>query len=330
MKPTRTASWWLVLPDGSRRRVEPWGCLLGRAADCDVVLVSEDASRRQALVYLGADGPHLVAMGRAPTKLGGDVVEGSRALLDGATIELPGSSCRIVAESVPERDGEPSWVVERVGGSFFGIGDRPLSVGSDPADGLRIDGMPPRALTFRVVDERLLVEFGDGGSLDGQAVAAGAVEAVGAGARIVVGSEAMRVIAGGGGHDATTRGSSQVAALAVTRAALEFLPHGGRLRLTVGGRERSLYLADRRCDLIACLLQPPPPLRVGEFVPDDALLPRVWPGKPSDRTAINVLVHRVRRDLVRAGIDGVALIERSAGGGGTRIVLAPRADVAVR
>ncbi len=325
-----TSTWWLVLPDGSRRRVEPGGCLLGRAADCDVVLVSQDASRRQALVYLSADGPHVVAMGRAPTKLGTELVEGSRALVDGAVIEVVGQQYRVVAETVGERDGEPSWVIERVGGAFFGVGDRPLTIGSDAGDDVRIEGMPPRALILRVVDDRLLVEFGDAGTLDGQAVAAGAIEAVGAGTRVAVGSEVMRVIAGGGGHDATTRGADRPSAVKATAATLEFLPNGGRLRLVVGGRERSLYLADRRCDLMACLLQPPAPLRVGEFVPDDVLLPRVWPGKPSDRTAINVLVHRLRRDLVRAGIDGVALIERSTGGGGTRVVLAGGADVSVR
>ncbi len=302
------------------------------------MLVSEDASRRQALVYLGAEGPYVVAMGRAPTMLDGVTVETSRQCTNGSKVEVPGLSCTLVAEPVTEREEEPSWVIERVGGAFFGVGERPLTIGGAADDGLRIAGRPPHALTFRVIGERLVVEFGADGTVDGRAVAAGAVEGLRPGSRVGVGdpadvdhSIALRVIDGGRAHDVTTQGMGvRPVDVRVTAIALEFLPHGGRLRLVSAGRERSLYLADRRCDLVACLLQPPAPLQPGEVVPDDVLLPRVWPGKPADRTAINVLVHRLRRDLVRAGIDGVALVERSTGGGGTRLVLARGAKVEVR
>ena len=312
--------------------------MLGRAADCDVVLVSEDASRRQAMVYLGADGPHVVPMGRAPTLLDGVVVETPRACGHGSNVEVPGLKCTLVAEPVTLRDGEPSWVIERVGGAFFGIGERPLTIGGAPDDGLHVAGLPAHALTFRVVSERLVVEFGTAGTVDGRAIAAGSVEGLAPGSRVTGGeladpnhSIALRVIDGGRQHDATTRGAGvRLPDEQVTTAALEFLPHGGRLRLVSGSRELSLYLPDRRCDLVACLLQPPAPLLPGEFVPDDVLLPRVWPGKPADRTAINVLVHRLRRDLVRAGIDGCALVERSAGGGATRFALSRGASVGVR
>jgi len=335
---TLASTWWLRLPDGSGRRVEPSGCLLGRAADCDVVLVSEDASRRQALVYLGAEGPYVVAMGRAPTLLDGVNVDTSRPCASGSKVDVPGLSCTLVAEPLTEREDEPSWVIERIGGAFFGVGERPLTIGGAADDGLRIAGRPPHALTFRVIGERLVVEFGAEGTVDGRTVASGAVEGLRPGSRVGVGdpadadhSIALRVIDGGRAHDVTTQGTgARPVDMHVTAITLDFLPHGGRLRLVSGGHERSLYLADRRCDLVALLLQPPAPLRPGEFVPDDVLLPRVWPGKPADRTAINVLVHRLRRDLVRAGIDGVALVERSTGGGGTRLVLARGATVEVR
>lgn len=331
------STWWLQLADGSRRRIEPSGCLLGRAADCDVVLVSEDASRRQALVYLGADGPQIVAMGRASTLLDGVAVETSRACNDGARVEVPGLGCTLVAEAIADRGGEPSWVIERVGGAFFGVGERPLTIGGAGDDSIRIAGLVAHALHFRVLDERLIVEFAADGTIDNRAVAAGTVESLAPGTRVRIPPAAangeelqLRVIDGGNHHDATTRGVGPRAPIeSVTSVALEFLPHGGRLRVTSGGKERSLYLADRRCDLVACLLQPPAPLHAGEFVPDDVLLPRVWPGKPSDRTSINVLVHRLRRDLVRAGIDGVALVERSTGGGATRFTLGRGAAVTV-
>ena len=113
----------------------------------------------------------------------------------------------------------------------------------------------------------------------------------------------------------------------VRKAHLEFLPRGGRLHLTIDGEVHSVYLTDRRCDLIAVLLQPPEPFAAGELVEDQHILTRVWGKKRVDRTHLNVLLHRVRKDLHRIGLDGAALIERSEGGGATRFVLAEGATV---
>ena len=111
-------------------------------------------------------------------------------------------------------------------------------------------------------------------------------------------------------------------------ARLEFLPRGGRLTVGYAGWERTLWLADRRCDLVATLLFPPAPYAAGDLIPDEALIPRVWPGgRQGGRVELNTLVFRTRKDLVRADVDGAALLDRYDGG--VRFRLADGADVAM-
>jgi DNA-binding winged helix-turn-helix (wHTH) protein len=112
-----------------------------------------------------------------------------------------------------------------------------------------------------------------------------------------------------------------------TAAHLEFLPTGGLLRLTWGGREHAIWISDRRCDLLAALLSPA--AHAGEFISDNALHARIWPGEPANRLQMNTLVYRLRQTLTSAGVDGPSLIERAPGGGGTRIRLAKDAAVSV-
>jgi len=88
------------------------------------------------------------------------------------------------------------------------------------------------------------------------------------------------------------------------------------------------YLADRRCDLVATLLQPPGAYSAGELVPDPVVIDKVWPGKAMGRTDLNVLVHRLRKDLVRCGVDA-KLVVRARGGGATRFALADDAKVTI-
>lgn len=57
------------------------------------------------------------------------------------------------------------------------------------------------------------------------------------------------------------------------------------------------------------------------------LLPRVWPDGKAGRVELNTLLFRTRKDLVRADVDGAALLERLDNS--TRIRLAHGADVAI-
>jgi hypothetical protein len=114
-----------------------------------------------------------------------------------------------------------------------------------------------------------------------------------------------------------------------TEATLELVPQGGLLRLRMAA-EHCVLLTDRRCDLVATLLQPPQDIHAGGFVPDDVAIRRIWGAGVGSRTQLETLIRRVQKTLVCAGLNGVLLIERRARARATRFTLAPEARVRVR
>ena len=110
---------------------------------------------------------------------------------------------------------------------------------------------------------------------------------------------------------------------------LDALPRGGRITFAFADGDRAVYLPGRRFRLASALLEPPPPHSAGDFIPDHVIVPLVWDddGLVGGRQEINVLLTRLRQDLVAAGIAPSGLIERAPGGLATRVVLAPGADV---
>ena len=79
-------------------------------------------------------------------------------------------------------------------------------------------------------------------------------------------------------------------------------------------RKRSVYLADRRCDLVvATLFARRRPSRPATLSPGGP--PRIWPQKTQGRVELNTLVFRTRRDLIKADINGGEIFEQNGGGG---------------
>src|SRR5690606_15989531 len=109
----------------------------------------------------------------------------------------------------------------------------------------------------------------------GRALEPGEIEVAGIDTVLAHGDVSLRVIAGGAAHQAETAQRQG----APDRVTLEFLPRGGRLTLAWGPRECCAYLPERRCELLALLLQPPAPLAAGELISDEVLLARLWPGQ---------------------------------------------------
>lgn len=328
--PGPSAEWWLELPDGTRRRVGSAGLLIGRSPDCDLVLHDHHASRRHAIVHLTADGAALVSLGRDAER------EGSAELSDGMRLSFPGLEVTVrVSKSAGE--SEPSWVLRHHGGGIFGVSERGLSVGNGPEDDLHIAGCAPRSAVFRAAGGQLLLEAGvelgvsshKGGLVR---LKAGSSHRLSRGNVVHLGPAKISVIVGGATHLETTVGRGAAAARDMTQGPsvrLQFLPRGGRLFVVLGGEETAVYLPGRRCDLAACLLQPPAPYAPGDPIPDEVLTPRVWPGGTPTRSAVGVLLHRLRNDLVEAGLDGTALVERAEGGGATRFAVPAGASVTV-
>lgn len=324
--PARPAH-WLVTPGGIRLAITPSGVLIGRGAHCDVVSTEPQASRVQAIVFAGPSGPALTVLGKAATAVNGQPVARDRELADGDRIELPGVVLDVIAE-VDATAAPPAstWVVRGPGG-LFGVVRSPFTVGGARGSDLCIDGAAPALIRFHIAD-RLYVEAVVPIAIDGVDHAAGELEALPTGATITCAGHRFDVVAGGSLGQGSTAGAAD-ADDGPTRVRLAFLARGGRL--TVAGRsgERSVYLPERRCDLVAMLLSPPAPYRAGDFVPDDVLLPRLWPGKTMTRGDLNVVLHRARHDLVRAGLDGAALLARAEGGNATAFRLGRDAAVIV-
>jgi hypothetical protein len=110
------SSWWLRADDGSRVPIGSGGVLLGRAADSDIVLTDERASRRHALVHVSGDAARLVALSSGPTELDGTPISGQRTLDAGQHISVPGLT--LTVERGPERASERTeeWVLQRPSG----------------------------------------------------------------------------------------------------------------------------------------------------------------------------------------------------------------------
>jgi len=319
---------WLVAPDGTRLAIKPTGILVGRAPHCDLVLTEPDASRVQAIVFAGAEGPCLTVLGKGPTSVNGEPVVHERDLAGGDRIELPGLALEVLTG--PEEAAAPprsSWVLRGPRG-LFGVVRTPFTVGSGAGADLRLDSGPAVALRFHLAD-RLHVEAVAAIEIDGVACDPGAIEELRPGAIVryaggqfeVVSANPMSLASTASGPAASETGPSEIH--------LEFLTRGGRLTVGSRGLHRAVYLPERRCDLVAALLQPPTPFAPGDFIPDEVILPRIWPGRPMSRVDLNVLIHRARHDLVRAELDGAALLDRAEGGSATRFRMARDARVSV-
>lgn len=318
--------WWLVDESGARRRIEPAGVLIGRSPACDVVASDATVSRSQALVHLDRDGPRLVVLGRADTRINGEPVTRERALAAGDAVELPGLRLQVTAQ--PGDDGRRpgvGWVLQVTDDQLYGVTRSPLALGGGDDDDLRISAWPPGAALVHVTGDSLSVECVTAVELGGQPLAPGDVEALYLGAVLSCGGSGVRVAGTGDMASATTLPGGALSPPTAVR--LEFLPRGGRLHVTLGDGDVSLYLSDRRCDLVASLLKPTAPLAPGDLVPDAQVIDRVWPDRSMSRTDLNVLVHRTRKELMRAGLPGAELIERARGGGATRFLLAAGARV---
>lgn len=313
-----------MLPSAERLSINSGGILIGRSSRADVMVDHPAASRQHAIVVEHDDAPRVVVLGRGWVEVNQQPVEHERRLGDGDRLGVPGMVASIVvgASGAHALDG---WAVRTRGGARFGLTRSTFVIGSSATADLRIDGLPPEAVRLVIGAEVELVAA-VAVTVAGAAVAPGARTVLRGGAWVAVGDEAFHV----GpieAADAVATATELVVPALPTEVTVEFLPRGGRLRVTIAGRPQLVFLSEKRCDLVAALLKPPPPFVAGDFIPDDTLLPRLWPGRAMSRVDLNTLVHRTRQDLTPLGIDPGELVARAPGGGATRFGLAPGASV---
>jgi hypothetical protein len=296
---------WLETPSGLRVPVGPGGVLIGRASDCELVVADPRASRRHALLRLSAEGPELVPFGSNPTLIDDREVSAPTALVGGERLRIADLVCTVVVGAgLAPAD---TWLLATATGERVPLPRGRTTAGGALSDALILPGLPPACATFDVSDDAVRLVT-DGG--EGRVLVAGDV--------FHLRDQTLTLHSVVPGTEDTTRMAGQGLP---RRARLTFLPRGGRLFLQGGAAPVELYLSERRCALVATLLQPPAGFAVGEFIPDERVIPRVWRNS-GDRHALNVLVARTRKDLSGVGFNGFALIERAPAGGATRFALA--------
>ena len=324
----RTKCYWLETPDG-RVMIGPWAVLVGRSPDCNIVLDAAEISRHHLLVRVGQAGAELLPLGRQPVRVNGAECRALTSLRAGDRIDVGAWSFRLGDGEVEVEEsaaGETAWFLDGGSGLLHLITGPRFQVGGGVADDLVIASWEPAVLSLDARGGAPVLTALRPGVACGRALAEGERVPLTDGARITWRDEALTVRAKQAQAGAETKRAEPPRFAVVV--VLEFMPRGGQLTLEIGGELRTAQLAERRCDMVACLLQPPAPFRAGEFIPEDAVCARVWPGEKSGRTELNSLLYRLRQSLTEEGIDPAPLFERR--GGGLRFCLAPGARVVVR
>lgn len=321
-----TKYYWLDAPD-SRVIIGVWAVLIGRSRDCNIVLEAEEISRHHLLIRLGEKGPELLPLGRLPVRVNDAECSGLTPLRAGDRIGLGEWSFAVGEGETAEAPGAggTAWFLERRTGLLHLIRGPLFRVGGGATDDLSVEGWDPAVLSLDLRTETPVLTALRAGVHCGRALAEGEGVPLANDAAITYRGEVLTVRAKRALAGETKRAAPPRFAVV---ALLEFLPCGGQLTIEIGGRLHTTELSERRCDLVACLLQPPTPFRPGEFIPDEVLCTRIWPGEGCGRTDLNNLLFRLRRSLHEEGIDPEPLLERR--GGGLRFCLAPRARVIVR
>lgn len=325
--PVLTKHYWLDAPHG-RVMIGAWAIVIGRSPDCSIVLEQPEISRHHLLVRLGLDGAELLPLGREPVRLNGVDCTELTALRPGDRIEV-GTWVFTVGEAEVEyaaRGAETAWCLECQGGLLHLITGPVFRVGGSAGDDLIVEGWDPQVFNINLRSGAPVLTALRPGVACGRDLADGERVTLANDGLITHRGESFRVRARQPHQVAVTQ--SRIRPRHAVVVLLEFLPRGGRLTIEIGGRLHAALLSDRRCDLVACLLQPPPPLSAGEFIAEETLCQRIWPGEKNGRTELNSLLYRLRQSLAAEGIKTEAIFERRSGG--LRFCLAPGARVIVR
>jgi hypothetical protein len=310
----------VVSSDGVSRRVGGQGLLIGRDPACDIVVAEPSISRRHALIRASVDGVELVPLGRLPIGHNGRPCERAQLLGDGDQIEVAARVFTVKVEIPRPSHSHVGYRLVR-GRSSYALSHTPFFAGGSDADDLILERWPAGALQFHLAQGELFVEIAAGSATrNGEPIESDTLAALELGDVLEYRGDRFEIA---GGERAHTTITGDLDALP-SRVVIEMLPRGGRVAFSLPSGERTVYLADRRLDLIAALVRPPPGYAAGDFIPDDVLRPIVWPRNAAvTRSEINVHITRCRKDLLAAGLAGPRLLQRSPGGGATRLALAP-------
>ncbi len=312
---SRNRQYWLETESGHRIRVPAGGLLLGRGERCEVLSGDVRAHRRHAFVLPHPDGVEVTPLGTNPTHVDGETIRGPTLAAAGGTLAIPGCRFSVVA-TAGERGGS-AWCLEGEGGQVFGMTQSPFTVGGGARDDLSVPAWPPGLLSLHEAQGALFVVATGEALCDGEPLAIDDMRPVGPGCRLSASGVEFQVTMATGADVKTAVADD---ADLPSRIEVEYLPRGARARFAFGSEVVTVWLSEMRADLITGLLRPPPGVSDSAFISDEYLINRIWPRQPEKNNLdLNTLISRVRKALVESGVDGSRLLERSPGGGGTRL-----------
>ncbi len=319
--------WNLELEGGGRVPLRRGVTLIGRSAACDIVLSDPSISRRQLLLSARPTGVEVFNLGRQPLSSDGHPVVDGTLLGDGSRLCVGGLPMAVIRGA---REAGSRWLLRIDDGPRLNLRGAPFTIGGE-ADDLTLPEWPDGALTIHSTDSGLIFEasqtllealgsserphFDDDGFARTPTSDAGQIHCLGVRFTVELRSRSS--------PERTT-----VCAAAATLVQLERYAKGGVLTIEGEDAPTSVFLAARRFALMSNLMSPRSPAAPGDFVSVQNLCAAIWPEDPlKDETDFNVLLYRVRRDLLRAEFDLSALIERARGSGMIRSPIAARAKI---
>jgi len=318
--------WSLEFASGSTLVLRSGVTVIGRSSACDVVLDNPRISRQQLLVLPRAEGVELINVGRQQVTSADDAIDPEHLARDGDPIEIGGTLLAFVRAWRPAT-AEFRWLVRVDEGPAVKLTHTPFLLGGgDDDDDLRIEGWPRSALRLHEVGPVLIatLECDPDQVLDPEAdpsFDADGFARLHDGSRLSLGGVTLEVRSLAETLDQSTHLDGEDGGPRLVR--LEPYSRGGILHVHDRHAQHSVYLAGRRFALMRALLAPEPPTLAGELVSVEQLCRAIWPGDPAkDETDFNVLIYRLRRDLVNAGLDVDAVIERARGTGMVRAPIA--------
>lgn len=308
---------WIRDGAGVRTPLTTKGVLIGRSPGCTVVLDEPQISRHHVLILPLTDSALVLPLGRKPVELSGAPCASATHAKHGDVLVVGSAPFHFELELEPPA---APWLLS-VGGVRYPIGKPVFTLGGGADDDLVISAWPAHTCTLHSVAGALFLDVAERCEVQG-ATAQGEGHLLGRGSRVCRQGVEVEIVEAPASTD-----TFDEAALP-TEVVLEFVPDGALLRLRQQG-EFTIYLPQKRADLVAALLKPLGGTVPGEWVDDDALSKRIWGSQAASRNQVNVLIHRTRCSLTEAGLNGPQLIERAPGGGATRFRVASPERVTV-
>jgi hypothetical protein len=312
---------WIRDEAGVRVPVTTRGLLIGRSSACGLVVSDPRVSRRHALVLRSAEAIQVVPLSPSGVTIRGQIAREPAVVRHDDEITV-GRARLFVEIGAEQAQIEANWLLG-IGERRYPVHKPRFSVGGAADDDLVVASWPARACVLHASCGALLLELDDARAATVSEEPAGVgLYRLGHGARFA--RDSIEIIVLRAGDEDPTAPQLAVP----TDVALELVPNGALLRVRLS-QDHTTFLPQLRADLIAALLRTGGGQRPGDWIEDDVLIARVWGRQGATRAQLNVLVHRTRRSLADAGLDGAALLQRVQGGGATRFQLAEGARVSI-